>query len=201
MSQQELVPDPQNGPSQDYDEQYMLPRQRPAKRRDSDLLKEEHPSTFESSIPSYSYQARDEAASIQRRAPVERAEGARRQRHFSSDGDAFEYGYRPYRQYTRAQQVPPWARPQQHRSRGIVFWIVLIALALALVKALPLLIALIAGVIGLVAFAILLPVFIILIVLALLAIIAMVVLIALGVPIFGWFLSRSHRRQGGPGQW
>jgi hypothetical protein len=201
MSQQELVPEPQNGQSQDYDEQHIQPRQRPKKRRDSDLLKEEHPSTFESSIPPYSYQAQDEATYTQRRAPVERAERARRRQQFSPDGDAFEYGYCPYRQYTQAQQVPPWARPQRHRSRGIVFWIVLIALALVLVKALPLLIALIVGVIGLVAFAILLPVFIILIVLALLAIIAMVVLIPLGVPLFSWFFSRSYRRQGRPGRW
>jgi hypothetical protein len=201
MSQQELVPEPQNGQTRDHDRQYTQPWRRPKKHRDGDLLKEEHPSTFESSASPYSYQAQDEAAYAQRRTPGERAQGAHRQRQFSLDGDAFEYGYRPYRQYTQAPQVPPWARPQRHRNRGVVFWMVLIALALALVKALPLLIALIVGFIGMVVFAVLLPVFIVLIVLALLAIIAMTVLVALGIPLSGWFLSRSRRRQGRPGRW
>jgi hypothetical protein len=201
MSQQELVPEPQSGQSQDHDEQHTWPWQRPKKRQHSDLLKEEHPSTFEESIPPHGYQAQDGAAYPQRAAPVERAESMHRRQQFSPDGDAFEYGYRPYRQQAPAQQVPPWARPQRHRGRGIVFWIAAIALALILVKALPLLLALIAGLIGLVAFAILLPIFIILVILAVLAIIAMVVLLVLGVPVFGWLISRSNRRRGRPRRW
>lgn len=104
-----------------------------------DMPKNEHPSTFEDTIPPYSYPAQGMAApQSQAYTEAGKQTGQTRQQHikrqqFSPDGDALEYGYRPYQHQAgynyAAQQVPPWARPQQHNGRGLR-WLVFIILGI-----------------------------------------------------------------------
>lgn len=49
---------------------------------------------------------------------------------FTPDGDAYEQGYGPYKQYSASQGVPRWARPQKHK-RGPLRLALLIVLVLA----------------------------------------------------------------------
>ena len=202
MSQQEFVPEPQGQSEQssEHEEIYTQPYYWSTKPKSGGILKDEHPSTFEESIPPYSYPAQDSTRYRQQRDNVVDSEPAQKQRQrqqFSPDGDAFEQGYRPYTQYNRWQQVPPWAQPQRHQGRHVLRWIVLIVLGLALLKPLLVLVGiLLAGVIGIALFAILLPILIALMIAIIVAMIALVVMTALGIPI-----GRGRRRWGGPRGW
>ncbi len=188
MSQQHLVPEPQDGSERpanagDNEEIYQQ-LYKSAKSKSGDVPKDEHPSTFEASIPPYSYRAQDttyahnSADPAYNAHPHEMDTRARqyRRRHFSPDGDALENGYRPYQRQERMQyQVPSWARPQQHNGPHVLRWLVLIVLGIVLIK--PLLVIIGALFLaGLLAFIILIP----LIILGVL-IIAGVVLAILGI--------------------
>src|SRR6266536_6133645 len=111
MSQ--IIPEPQKGrkrPASSGDEEiYRQPYKTP---ESGNVPKDEHPSTFEASIPPYSYRAQDAAS---RRAydpvhtahPHETDERARRDRprRFSPDGDARSKRSRPYPQPPLCHQV------------------------------------------------------------------------------------------------
>ena len=143
MSQQQFVPQEGSqrlsGDEKIYQQFYKVPKK-------GNILKEEHPSTFEASIPAYSYRAQD---AVSQRSydpantahPHETDARARRyrRRRFSPDGDALENGYRPYQQ-RMYYQAPSWARPQRHNGPHVLRWIVLITLGIVLIK--PLLILL-----------------------------------------------------------
>jgi hypothetical protein len=163
VSQQQLVPEPQDGSNtnaQENEEIYQRPY-KSAHARNA-MPKEEHPSTFEEIIPPYSYRAQDR---VTRNTP-DSASGAHfhetnarerqsRRRRFSPDGDALENGYRPYQQQ-QYSQVPPWARPQQHSH--FLRWLILIGLAIVLIKPLLVLIgALFFAGMAILAFIILIP--------------------------------------------
>jgi hypothetical protein len=146
VSQQQLVPEPQDestSASQGNEAIY----QHLYKPRNSNMPKDEHPSTFEETIPPYSYRAQDRAAQNQTdpahsahfHETNARVRRARRQR-FSPDGDALENGYRPYQQQQQYSQVPPWARPQPQRNSHILRWLIMIVLAIILIKPLLILI-------------------------------------------------------------
>ncbi len=147
MSQQQLVPEPQDESTTDSQENEEI-YQHLYKPRSSDMPKEEHPSTFEETIPPYSYHAQDRIT----QSPADPAHSAhfhetnarqrqsRRQR-FSPDGDALENGYRPHQQQ-QYSRVPPWARPQPQRNSHVLRWLILIVIAIIFIK--PLL-ALIGG--------------------------------------------------------
>ncbi len=152
VSQQQLVPEPQDESANGSQENEEIDRHlyKPAHTRGSAMPKEEHPSTFEETIPPYSYHAQDRVTQN----PADPAHSAHfhetnarerqsRRRRFSPDGDALENGYQPYQQQQRMySQVPPWARPQPQRNSHILRWLVLIVMAILLIK--PLL-ALIGG--------------------------------------------------------
>lgn len=145
MSQQQLVPEPQDegmNASQKNEAGY----QHLYKSRKSDTPKDEHPSTFEETIPPYSYRAQDQinqntadpAYSAHFHETNARIRQARRER-FSPDGDALENGYRPD-QRQQYFQVPPWARPQPQRNGHILRWLIILVMMIILIK--PLLILL-----------------------------------------------------------
>jgi hypothetical protein len=145
VSQQQLVPEPQDESTNGSQENEAL-HQHLYKPRNSNMPKDEHPSTFEETIPPYSYRAQDRAAQNQADAAHSahfhetnaRVRQARRQR-FSPDGDALENGYRPYQQQ-QYSQVPPWARPQQQRNSHALRWFIIIVMAIVLIKPLLILI-------------------------------------------------------------
>jgi hypothetical protein len=183
MSQQEFVPQEGSerlgGDVEIYQHLYKAPKS-------GSVLKEEHPSTFEASMPAYSYHAQD--AAQRSYDPASTALRARRyrRRHFSPDGDALENGYRPYEQRQRMQySVPSWARPQRHNGPHTLRWIVLIVLGIILLK--PLLILLgalfLAGV-GVLALVILIP----------LIVIGAVLIGALAIALLGLLLGRAMWR-------
>jgi hypothetical protein len=167
MSQQEFVPQQGSerlgGDVEIYQHLYKAPKS-------GSVPKEEHPSTFEASMPAYSYHAQDATSQrsydpVSTAHPHETDERARRyrRRRFSPDGDALENGYRPYEQRQRMHYAAPsWARPQRHNGPHLLRWIVLITLGIILLK--PLLILLgalfLAGV-GVVALIILIPLIVI----------------------------------------
>ncbi len=145
MSQQQLVPEPQDGDSQGSEETYKRPYKA---ARSSNMPKDEHPSTFEETIPPYSYRAQDR---VTRNTPdpgsgahlreTNAQERQSRRRRFSPDGDALENGYQPYRQQQRMYgQVPSWARPQQHKNKHLLRWIITLALVIIFIKPLIILV-------------------------------------------------------------
>jgi hypothetical protein len=172
MSQQQLVPEPQDGSEHGGNEEIYQQYYKVAKSKSGGVPKDEHPSTFEASIPPYSYRAQDTATHAYNSAdpaytahPHEidaRARQYRRQR-FSPDGDALENGYRPYQQQQRMQyQVPSWARPQQHNGPHVLRWLVLIVLGIVFIKLVLVLIgALFLVGLGVLAFIILIPLIVI----------------------------------------
>jgi hypothetical protein len=78
------------------------------------------------------------------------------QQYYSPDGDAFEYGYRPYNRYNTAQGVPPWARPQHHRG-GAGKWILFLILGLLLIKPILILMGILLAFVGVAILAFVLP--------------------------------------------
>lgn len=46
----------------------------------------------------------------------------------AGDGDAYEHGYRPYRNRSAQGGVPPWARPQPHSRDPLRFAIIILVL-------------------------------------------------------------------------
>ena len=200
MSQQEM-----DSQSQDSDSE--IPAQpyywstAPKTNKTGAMPKNEHPSTFEKSIPPYSYQAQDTQAQQREQEPGTRStrsdklgQGPQRKQGLSPDGDAFEQGYRPFPTGQKWQQVPWWARPQQN-NRGVLRWIILIGLAILFAK--PLIVA-IGIILGLAAFAVLLPIVIVLVLVGVFSVMALIALSALGVPIRPrkmWGQWRTYRRR------
>lgn len=215
MSQQEMYPQSQEGDSEIPAQPYYWSTA-PKTSKTGDMPKNEHPSTFERSIPPYSYQAQEAQQREQEpetryahtdklgqgRMAQSKQEGARRQRRFSPDGDAFEQGYRPFPTGQQWQQAPWWARPQRN-NLGVFRWVILIGLAVLFAKPLLfILVLLLKGIgllLGLAAFAILLPIMIVLVLAGVFSVMALIALSALGVPIRPrtvWGRWRSYRRGG-----
>jgi hypothetical protein len=148
VSQQQLVPEPQDGSSSDSQGNEEIYKRPYKAARSSNMPKDEHPSTFEETIPPYSYRAQDrvtsntpDAGSGAHLHETNAQQRQSRRRRFSPDGDALENGYQPYRQQQRMYgQVPSWARPQQHKNRHILRWIVLLVLAILFIKPLIILV-------------------------------------------------------------
>lgn len=158
------------------------------KQTRGDGPKDEHPSTFEDSIPPYSYQAQEHDSARRSERVVDAASPEREQ----------EQRDHPRTHYQAHWQVPSWARPQQHQGKKMLRWLVLAILAVVLIKPIIVLVAIILGAIGLAVgvalFAILLPIFILLVILLSFVAMALIFLAMLGVPIRrGRFRSRSWR--------
>ncbi|QBD80325.1 hypothetical protein EPA93_31885 [Ktedonosporobacter rubrisoli] len=185
MSQQEFVPEPQNqdeqilenGQKNEYKSYYWS-----TTPHSGNIPKDEHPSTFEASLPAYSYPAQDTRQGLRREA--EYAEGQARE---------YRTETRSYQGQRRFQaQVPSWARPQRHAGKPIMRILGIVLLAIVLIKAIPIMLALAAALIGALAFVLLLPIIILLAILIPFAIIAIVILSALGISLGGLLRPRRH---------
>lgn len=147
------------------------------KPRTGDGPKDEHPATFEDSLPPYSYQAQ-EYGSAQQSEQANRTSSTERERPQPNRSNT---------QYSAYWQVPSWARPQQQKGNKVLRWLILIILAAVLIKPIILVITVILGAVGLVIgvalFAILLPILIILAILLAFVAMALIFLAMLGVPI------------------
>jgi hypothetical protein len=176
-----------------------------------DIPKNEHPSTFEDTIPPYSYPAQEPMPPVQEQPyaePVKRQQ-QQRQQPFSPDGDAFEHGYRPYMgnynqgKYT-AQQVPPWARPQPH-NHSVLRWLPLLILGLIFIRPLLFIITHLLAVVGIfvgvAALAILVPIIFVLILAGIISIIVLIVLSSLGIPVWRRRPWGGYRRGYWRGPW
>jgi hypothetical protein len=152
------------------------------KAKTGDVPKNEHPSTYEESIPPYSYRAQESASYTSRQEiPAYRADA--RQQRSASDNYAFEQSYRPYTAHNMQWQVPYWARPQHNNGKGLrtaVFVVLGLLLIIPILKIMVFLLAGIGILLGVALFAVaLIP--IIIAFLALLAAIAMMVLALFGI--------------------
>src|SRR5436309_12756239 len=119
---------------------------RPNKAKTSEMPKNDHPATFEQSIPPYVYPAQDGVRTQEHKQQQRtNAQYARLTRdmsgnqRFSPDGDALEHGYRPYRRYnySNGNGVPFWARPRRGIGMKPARLLVLILLGAVLLHALP----------------------------------------------------------------
>lgn len=219
MSQQAMFPESQGEHSQDNEEYkpyYWSTTPVAGKGKTGDILKNEHPATFEDTIPPYSYPAQEQMsrhAESQHSNPAGKRERSSsnneyqrkqhtRQQQFNAGGQAYEYGSQPFMQqpYYMAQQVPSWARPQRN-NRGAWRVIVLMILGFILLKPLVFVaIHLLAGIgilFGIAALAIIVPIIFALV------LGAFAVLALLGVlSVFGLSVRRRRRRfWGGPWGW
>jgi hypothetical protein len=122
MSQQEFIPESrhQHGATQNSEEASTA--QQYNRRRQSDMPKQDHPSSYDDTVPPYGYQAQDKAKSTQQQAQEPR----------------FREGSQQQWQW---QYVPPWARPQQHTGNP-TRWIKILLITLLILVAIPLLIKL-----------------------------------------------------------
>lgn len=103
------------------------------KSKSGNVPKNEHPSTYEESMPPYSYQAQDSTPyTSQQKKSAYRANTRQQRSHWDSDGDAFEHGYHPYSAYNVQWQVPAWARPQ-HNNKNILSTVIFVVLGLLLI--------------------------------------------------------------------
>jgi hypothetical protein len=166
------------------------------KARTGDAPKNEHPSTYEESIPPYSYRAQESGSY-----PLDQEDAAYRanvrQHRSDSARDVFGQSYRPYTAYTMQWQVPPWARPQHNNGNGLRTAVFVVLGLLLFVPLLKLLFFLIAG-IGILLGIAVLAIALIPIIIAFLAVFALVALMVLGM--FGirpWRLRRASHRWGG----
>lgn len=206
MSQQDFYP--QSEENKENADIPVQPYYWSTKQKTGDMPKNEHPSTFEESIPPYGYKAQDTASSASSASSTQKQQSEQRsgatyeqrthqRKGFSPDGDAFETGYRPYATMQQ-QYAPPWARPQRNRM-GPWRWIILIALGFIFLRPLlwiaGILIAAIGVLFGAVLLAVLLPVIIIVALLAVFSVMALIVMAVLGIPFRPW------RWRGYRGRW
>lgn len=179
MSQQQFAPGPQEPRSPFFAKPWQMPR---GSHKDKAAMpKNEHPATFEGTVPPYAYQAQDQPA----REQEARSRRAEQSRLWSPDGDALENGYRPYKQWR--YEGPGWMRRQMplrtpHRHH-VLRWIILILLAVALWHAIPVVLTIIVAVAGIIALAFLVPFIVIGAVVAALAVVVLLILGLLGVPL------------------
>ncbi len=144
MSQQELMPDPQSPESyetQSQERQFWSGPETnvpiyswPQRAKTTNLPKSDHPATFESSLPPYSYPAQDWTMSKQQ-SNSERATQYQQQAQ-PQDTRAGTSTDHPYSQYNAPQQVP-WQSQPQENSVDISKWIGFVLLVLILLMSIP----------------------------------------------------------------
>jgi hypothetical protein len=132
MSQQP-IPEPQQQAQksrQHSSDDYAQKSYRPGKHQASSMPKSEHPSTYDDSIPSYSYHAQDGTTFTQptRAESTGQQEQSSQRRSSNFAGTSFENNSRPYSQYKTQQQTPLWVWPR-FKGRNIVKVLLLLTLA------------------------------------------------------------------------
>ena len=152
MSQQELMPEPQSSKSsqklhqaqsqdrQSCTETYAQPYSKRQRSRTSDLPKTDHPSTFEDSLPPYSYPAQDQTIFMQQPSPEQNAQRQQQEQNRECDParEIPTNAYQSYSQYNGQQQTPSWAQSQEHTINSSK-WIGTLLLVLVLLVSIPVL--------------------------------------------------------------
>jgi hypothetical protein len=194
MSQQELVPEPQWERDNGYKNAQEQAYYRSPRAKGNSLPKEEHPSTFEDSVPPYVYRAQDTPQTTQQQRSASREKDDSAQRSRSRPGAESSY----YRTRSQRQHFasPTWTRTQ--RSRNPIWrWLVIVLLIAAAIHFFPVILAVVLTIVGVVAFALLLPVLIAVAIVIGFAILVIIILSLLGVPLRAWWpRRRSLRRRG-----
>jgi hypothetical protein len=199
MNQQELGPESKGRGRQSQDGE----RASTYDRKTGNRPKEEHPSTFEDTVPPYVYRAQDSRQSSSQA----ETQTQQRRTHDSTSSRA-NRSYTDYQQQQQQQQQPRVYQrvretrprrgsgmvgaglspaptiPDPHRGKNpIIRWVIIILLALALFHILPFIGVVILSALGILAVALLLPIFILLGLVAAVVIVVLIVLSMLGVPI------------------
>jgi hypothetical protein len=133
MSQQEFEmgsQSSQQNSSHDEDEihQPQYPYSWSGKINKEGVPRDEPPSSYDATIMQQGYQAQTPNTS---NVPGQQAQVNRQYQYIPprGDGDAYEQGYRPYRnRSSQGQGVPPWARPQPHRRDPARFAFIILVL-------------------------------------------------------------------------
>ena len=138
MSQQEFEmgsQSSQQSSSNDEDEihQPQYPYSWSGKIDKEGVPRDEPPSSYDATVMQQGYQAQTPNST---NVSGQQAKVNRQYQYIppAGDGDAYEQGYRPYRnRSSQGQGVPPWARPQQHRRDPVRFaFIILVLLAVGM---------------------------------------------------------------------
>jgi len=90
--------------------------------------RDEPPSSYDASVMQQGYRAQTPNSA---KAPTKQAQVNKQHQYIppAGDGDAFEQGYRPYRNWgTQGQGVPPWARAQRNRRAPARFAFIIFVL-------------------------------------------------------------------------
>lgn len=176
MNQQEFAPESKGHGQQSQDRERASTYYREASNRP----KEEHPSTFEDTVPPYVYRAQD---SYQSPSPRE-TQTRQRRKNDSTSGRAnrFYSSNQQQQQQPRVYQRMRGNRPQRGKN-AVIHWVLIILFTLALLHILPFIGVVILSALGILAVALLLPIFILLGLIAAVVIVVLIVLAMLGVPI------------------
>ncbi len=151
MSQQELMPEPQSPKSsqklykaqsqdrQSSTETYARSYSKPQQSR-GDLPKTDHPSTFEDSLPPYSYPAQDQIMFMQQPSPEQNTQWQYQEqtREYGPAREIPTNAYQSYSQYNGQQQAPSRVQPQEHTINSSK-WIGMFLLVLVLLASIPVL--------------------------------------------------------------
>ncbi len=165
------------------------------KAKTGDTPKNEHPSTYEESIPPYSYRAQESASYDSRQEnPAYRANAGQQRSDFTRN--TFESSYQPYTAYNIQWQVPWWAQPQHNNGKGLRTAVFVVLGLLLVIPLLKLMFFLVAG-IGILLGVAILAVALIPILIVLLAMFAAIALLVLG----GFGLRPWHLRGRGFRRW
>jgi hypothetical protein len=147
MSQQELMPEPQS--SQEFSKAQsqgkqswsgtdmgLRPSNWPRRSKTTDLPKSDHPSTFENSLPPYSYPAQGQTMSTQQSYTEQTFQW--QQHDASTSWNIFTDSYPSYNQYNPPQQVPAWTQSPEN-TIDISKWIGILLLVVFLLVSIPVL--------------------------------------------------------------
>jgi hypothetical protein len=135
MSQQEFEMGPQSSQQnssneEDEIQQPQYPYSWSGQINKEGVPRDEPPSSYDATVMQQGYQAQTPHTT---NVPGQQAQLNRQYQYIPppGDGDAYEQGYRPYRNRSgQGQGVPPWARPQQHSRDPVRFaFIILVLLA------------------------------------------------------------------------
>jgi Flp pilus assembly protein TadB len=193
MNQQEFASESDGHRWQDQDKAKQASRY--YRKRDNGL-KEEHPSTFEDTVPPYVYRAQD---SLNASSSEETQARQRLSNTATSDRDHRSHARNQQQQQTRVHQRMKSTRPGSGQRTSpwqnpILRWAILILLVFALIHILPFVVMVVLSILGVLAVALLLPFFIVLGLVAAVVIVVLVVLAMLGIPISSRRRSRYFHR-------
>lgn len=117
-------------------EMHLHPYNWARRSRTTDLPKSDHPSTFEDSLPPYSYPAQDQTMSTRQSYTEQNSQW--QQRDASTIRNTFAGSYQSYSQYNPPQQVPGRAQSSEN-TVDISKWIGILLLVIFLLVSMPML--------------------------------------------------------------